>query len=282
LIDAGRQSRYIDDFECRVDDSSRVIVFKKPETKNLQAVNVSFEWRFDPKMEENGPHTTFIKGTTMTDPMTFLEILGQTEFRPAVADNIDNQPLKRIDGVSAWGVSSFWLNHHLELKRFHFKKSANDLWGTRNIRLGQRLKSDMGPMLAVEEAVEVAESKTIGTYNLPTRFTVLQKHTLPTRAQEAWRYDVEIQELELEPPVSSVDFRVKTPIPEGFPVYAQSEPQIMYEWRDGRPQRVVSARVDAALTDRSFVTGRAAGIGTAALVAVLTCAAVMIFRRTRA
>lgn len=179
---------------------------------------------------------------TDSGPLTLPEVLGKSKLS-ARKVNIDDKLLWVLEATGKWGSHTLWLDPaagYLANRIEQRKKGAD--WG----EFGKPLDSlqpypegdayfPAGRLTESTIIVDGVSTKRFGAVDVPIAFTVRDTKRFDNGQAVTLTSSVRVREVDFDPDFAKKDlFTISSPIADGTPVTVADEPNIAYQWRDGK------------------------------------------------
>jgi hypothetical protein len=195
------------------------------------------------------------------------------------SESADGKPLLVLDGTGRWGRHSLWLDPSKGFLavRVDQQKGEGDLV-EKDTRIadvpiiGGRF-FPAARLTGKTATYTVKEAKEINGVFLPTTFSLRDEAIFADGQSVVQESSVRLSEVNLRPNLDAGAFKVTTPLADGTPVYAEDDPSITYEWRDGQVVKAVNRSSIANMEGEGFRRSRASTRMRYTLVALAGTAA---------
>lgn len=206
-------------------------------------------------------------------------------------DIIDGTPVWRLDANGVDGKLQIWFDteRSRRVHRLLLTKTGSDRFGKK--RLNEIPAADPSDLYypaarlqKVSVLLDMARFGQLGDDRVPADMTLVTTMTYSNDSRVEMRYEMHIDEFSRNPVWAADAFDVSAPIPEGFVVQVEDQPNVDYEWRNGKISKKVNRGTLANLMASVFETAFS-GVGYfvvfAGLLLGIAAAGAWAYRRHR-
>ena len=170
-----------------------------------------------------------------------------------------NRHLKLLEAHGKYGVIHFWLDPEADYvpRKVSMKKRGTDILDTKPVNSlsdigGKGTMWPTGKLSEYEQVIDNVQVAKISNVLLIDAFTETEVYRFASGESLTMRNDVTISDLNLNPNFPAEYFQISTEIPDGTEVRDLDNPQIVYEWRDGKIGKVLDKKQIDALGTANF------------------------------